>query len=61
MLALVFLSNNDLAAGRLVPILQSDKFTHIEREQVNAVFYTLSIVARRISAFIEFIQPRLTL
>jgi DNA-binding transcriptional LysR family regulator len=56
-----FMINDDLAAGRLVPILQSDKFTHIEREQVNAVFYTSSIVARRISAFIEFIQPRLTL
>ncbi|KVX02053.1 LysR family transcriptional regulator [Shewanella frigidimarina] len=56
-----FMINDDLAAGRLVPILQSEKFTHIEREQVNAVYYKSSIVARRISAFIEFIQPRLTL
>ncbi|WP_350432287.1 LysR family transcriptional regulator [Shewanella sp. H8] len=56
-----FMINDDLATGRLVPILQSEKFTHIEREQVNAVYYKSSIVARRISAFIEFIQPRLTL
>ncbi|PKH34302.1 LysR family transcriptional regulator [Shewanella sp. ALD9] len=56
-----FMINDDLAAGRLVPILQSEKFTHIEREQVNAVYYKSSTVARRISAFIEFIQPRLTL
>lgn len=56
-----FMINDDLVAGRLVPILQSEKFTHIEREQVNAVYYKSSIVARRISAFIEFIQPRLTL
>ena len=56
-----FMINDDLAAGRLVPLLQSEKFTHIEREQVNAVYYKSSIVARRISAFIEFIQPRLTL
>ncbi|WP_445945224.1 LysR family transcriptional regulator [Shewanella sp.] len=56
-----FMINEDLAVGRLVSILQSDKFTHIEREQVSAVYYKSSIVARRISAFIEFIQPRLTL
>ena len=56
-----FMIKNDLVAGRLVPMLMNEKIIATEREQINAVYYKSSIVARRISAFIEFIQPRLTL
>ncbi|WP_445778491.1 LysR family transcriptional regulator [Shewanella sp.] len=56
-----FMINDDLSAGRLVTLLNHDKITVSDREQVNAMYYKSSTVARRISAFIEFIQPRLTL
>ncbi|GGP66875.1 LysR family transcriptional regulator [Shewanella algicola] len=56
-----FMINDDLAAGRLVTLLNQDKINVNDREQVNAMYYKSSTVARRISAFIEFIQPRLTL
>ncbi|GGP68648.1 LysR family transcriptional regulator [Shewanella saliphila] len=56
-----FMINDDLAAGRLVTLLNQDKINISDREQVNAMYYKSSTVARRISAFIEFIQPRLTL
>lgn len=56
-----FMVKDDIAAGRLVPLLESEHVTHVGREQVNAVYYKTSTVARRISAFIDFIQPRLSL
>jgi len=56
-----FMVNEDLAAGRLVKLLEAERITLAEREQINAVYYKSSTVARRISAFIEFIQPRLSL
>ncbi|MEN8616828.1 LysR family transcriptional regulator [Shewanella baltica] len=56
-----FMVNDDIAAGRLVPLLESEHVTNVRREQVNAVYYKTSTVARRISAFIDFIQPRLSL
>ncbi|MCL1091407.1 LysR family transcriptional regulator [Shewanella profunda] len=56
-----FMVNEDIAAGRLVPLLESEQVTNVGREQVNAVYYKTSTVARRISAFIDFIQPRLSL
>lgn len=56
-----FMVNEDLAAGRLVRLLEAERITLAEREQINAVYYKSSTVARRISAFIEFIQPRLSL
>lgn len=56
-----FMVNEDLAAGRLVKLLDAERITLAEREQINAVYYKSSTVARRISAFIEFIQPRLSL
>ncbi|MBO0217055.1 LysR family transcriptional regulator, partial [Vibrio sp. Vb2880] len=45
----------------LVALFESEKITNTGREQVNAVFYKSSSVSKRISAFIDFIQPRLTL
>lgn len=56
-----FMINEDIAAGRLITLLESYRIKHCERAQVNAVFYKSSMVAKRISAFINFIQPRLTL
>ncbi|MBA6222755.1 MULTISPECIES: LysR family transcriptional regulator [unclassified Colwellia] len=56
-----FMINEDIAAGRLIAVLEQGKLTNTDREQINAVFYKSSSVARRISAFIDFIQPRLTL
>ena len=56
-----FMVNEDIASGRLIPLLDSEKLTNTAREQVNAVFYKSSTVARRISAFIDFIQPKLSL
>jgi DNA-binding transcriptional LysR family regulator len=56
-----FMVNKDIAAGRLVQLLEQGKLLNTDREQINAVFYKSSSVARRISAFIDFIQPRLSL
>ncbi|MDV5169875.1 LysR family transcriptional regulator [Photobacterium rosenbergii] len=56
-----FMVNQDLEEGRLVSVLETEKLVNTGREQVNAVFYKSSSVARRISAFIDFIQPQLTL
>ena len=56
-----FMVNKDIVAGRLVPLLEQGKLLNTDREQINAVFYKSSSVARRISAFIDFIQPRLSL
>lgn len=56
-----FMVNNDMAAGRLVPVLEDQKQIKSEREQINAVFYKSSTVARRITAFIDFIKPKLSL
>jgi DNA-binding transcriptional LysR family regulator len=56
-----FMVKQDIEEGRLVPLLESEKLTTTGREQVNAVYYRSSSVARRITAFIEFIQPRLSL
>jgi len=56
-----FMINEDIAAGRLIPLLEQEKLINTGREQINAVFYKSSSVARRISAFIDFIQPKLCL
>ena len=56
-----FMINKDIADGRLVTILEAEKLANAGCRQVNAVYYKSSSVARRISAFIDFIQPKLTL
>ncbi|MFA0438793.1 LysR family transcriptional regulator [Vibrio sp. 10N.286.49.C2] len=56
-----FMVKKDIDEGRLVPLLESDKLPSTGREQINAVFYKSSSVAKRISAFIDFIQPKLDL
>ncbi|GHA50076.1 LysR substrate-binding domain-containing protein [Photobacterium aphoticum] len=56
-----FMVKKDIEEGRLIPLFEHDKLTNTGREQVNAVYYKSSNVAKRISAFIDFIQPQLTL
>ncbi|MEZ8826547.1 LysR substrate-binding domain-containing protein [Vibrio amylolyticus] len=56
-----FMVKKDIEEGRLVSLFEKDKFFDTGREQVNAVYYKSSSVAKRISAFIDFIQPRLSL
>ncbi|MEZ8085879.1 LysR family transcriptional regulator [Vibrio sp. ZF57] len=56
-----FMVQEDMAAGRLIPILEQDKLANTDRERVNAVYYKSSSVSKRISAFIDFILPRLSL
>lgn len=56
-----FMVNDDIAQGRLISLLADEKIPQPKREQINAVYYRSSSVAKRISAFIEFIKPRLTL
>ncbi|KXO13403.1 Transcriptional regulator, LysR family [Moritella sp. JT01] len=56
-----FMVKKDIEEGRLVVLLEPEKLSHTGREQINAVFYRSSSVAKRISAFIDFIQPKLSL
>ncbi|ARC93888.1 LysR family transcriptional regulator [Vibrio coralliilyticus] len=56
-----FMVREDIKQGRLVSLLDDAKRLDTGREQVSAVYYKSSAVARRISAFIDFIQPKLTL
>ena len=56
-----FMVQKDIEEGRLVPLLEPEKLFNTDREQINAVFYKSSSVAKRISAFIDFIQPKLSL
>ncbi|WP_413112346.1 LysR family transcriptional regulator [Thaumasiovibrio sp. DFM-14] len=56
-----FMVKKDIEEGRLISLFEGEKLTNTGREQVNAVFYKSSSVAKRISAFIDFIQPKLVL
>ena len=56
-----FMVKEDIAEGRLISLLEGEKISHFGREQINAVYYKSSSVAKRISAFIDFIQPKLDL
>ncbi|MDN2483109.1 LysR family transcriptional regulator [Vibrio agarivorans] len=56
-----FMVKKDIEEGRLVALFEQNKTTNTGRELVNAVYYKSSNLARRITAFIDYIQPRLTL
>lgn len=56
-----FMVQQDITEGRLIPVLEHLKLNDTDRERVNAVFYKSSSVSKRISVFIDFIQPRLNL
>jgi DNA-binding transcriptional LysR family regulator len=52
-----FMTRGDMAAGRLVPLLQD--FNTGYRQQINAVYYRNTQLAQRISCFLEFLQQKL--
>ncbi|MDO6695365.1 LysR family transcriptional regulator [Aliiglaciecola sp. 3_MG-2023] len=56
-----FMVNKDLAAGSLVTVLDDEIMSPNRRESIQAVYYKNSAVSSRISAFLDFIQPKLTL
>lgn len=56
-----FMVKKDISAGKLIPLLEEEKITHSDRELINAVYYKSSSLAKRISTFIDFIQPKLQL
>lgn len=56
-----FMCRDDINQHRLTEVLPAQVASPNRRESVNAVFYKNSAVSSRISAFLDFIQPRLTL
>lgn len=56
-----FMVNEDMASGRLVPVLSKNVISNTPREHVYAVYYKSSTLSKRISVFLDFIQPRLRL
>ena len=56
-----FMTYEDIEAGRLVPVLTDHVLSPNRRELVQAVYYRNSAVSSRISAFLDYIAPRLTL
>jgi len=56
-----FMVHEDITSGSLITLLNSYRLINADREQINAVFYKSSTVAKRISAFLDFIKPRLIL
>ncbi|MEI5638942.1 MULTISPECIES: LysR substrate-binding domain-containing protein [unclassified Pseudoalteromonas] len=56
-----FMVHKDISEGTLVPVFSNEIITPNRRESVHAVYYKNSAVSSRISAFLDFIQPRLTL
>jgi DNA-binding transcriptional LysR family regulator len=56
-----FMIHEDIASGALISLLNSSLLINTEREQINAVFYKSSSVAKRITAFLDFIKPKLKL
>jgi DNA-binding transcriptional LysR family regulator len=56
-----FMVKKDIAEGRLIALLEGEKIGNLGREQISAVYYKSSSVAKRVSAFIDFIQPKLDL
>jgi DNA-binding transcriptional LysR family regulator len=52
-----FMTHADIAAGRLVPVLAPFNSGH--RQQIHAVYYRNTQLARRIGCFLEFLQQKL--
>ncbi len=56
-----FMIGEDLESGRLVEVLPEAIVRPNNREAIQAVYYKNSAVSSRILAFLDFVQPRLTL
>jgi DNA-binding transcriptional LysR family regulator len=51
----------DLAQGRLIKILEHEVVSPNRREPVQAVYYKNTALSSRISAYLDYIEPRLQL
>ncbi|MEI8626227.1 LysR family transcriptional regulator [Pseudoalteromonas sp. B137] len=56
-----FMIGNDLKTGKLVEVLPSAVSSPNNREIIQAVYYKNSAVSSRITAFLDFIKPKLSL
>ncbi|WP_220718053.1 LysR family transcriptional regulator [Agarivorans litoreus] len=56
-----FMVKHDIEQGTLVSLFPALLVEETNQRQINAVYYRSSKVARRITAFIDFIKPRLNL
>lgn len=56
-----FMVQDDIAGGKLISLMADQLVSPNRREKVQAVYYRNSALATRISAFLDFIQPRLRL
>ncbi|WP_411991476.1 LysR substrate-binding domain-containing protein [Agarivorans sp. DSG3-1] len=56
-----FMVKHDIEQGTLVSLFPALQVEETNQRQINAVYYRSSKVARRITAFIDFIKPRLSL
>ena len=56
-----FMVKTGMESRRLISLLESYRLMGTDRELVNAVYYKSSSVAERVTAFIDFIRPRLRL
>ena len=56
-----FMIKEDLDQGRLVALLDREVVSPNRRELVQAVYYRNTALSSRISAFLDHIEPRLTL
>lgn len=56
-----FMIKQDVAAGRLVSVLEDVVVSPNERELVHAVYYRNTALSSRIQAFLDYISDRLTL
>lgn len=56
-----FMIRKDINAGRLIEVLPETIKTPNRRESIQAVYYRNSAVSSRISVFLDFIKPRLSL
>ncbi len=56
-----FMVHDDLSQQRLISLLDTEILTPSPREQVQAVYYRNTALSSRISAFLDYIGPRLKL
>ncbi|MEE1672424.1 LysR family transcriptional regulator [Agarivorans aestuarii] len=56
-----FMVKHDIDQGSLISLFPTQQVEESNQRQINAVYYRSSKLARRITAFIEFIKPRLSL
>lgn len=56
-----FMVQQDITQEKLSILLTEFQIDQPEREEVNAVYYKHSVLSRRVQAFIDFIEKRLTL